>query len=232
MKAIRLLVAALLAVHAFLGCGGSGSGGGTDASTDTDSDADTDTDTDTDGDTDTDADVPITHSPMTVCDGGKYDPDNDLCWQDPLVAFADWDDVAAYCDDSDAVGHTDWRLPTISELRSLFRRGSDAECDTMEWDLEWTDAPEGYCGVHDGCLESSCWSEDGCKPGACGTEEGPGAEGCYWDSALSGACNAYWTSSPLGTDTTMRWYVNFSTGTTNGSELWALYYGRCVRPGP
>jgi len=229
MNSIRLFIVALLAAFAFAGCGAGGSGGSGDASSDTD--ADTDADTDSDTDADTDADLPLTHSPMTACDGGRYDPDSDLCWQDPLVAFAAWDDVAAYCDGSEVGGHMDWRLPTISELRSLFRRGSDAECDAMEWDVEWTDAPEGYCGVQDGCLETSCWNENGCKPSACGTEEGPGSEGCYWDSVLSGACSAYWTSSPLGTDTSVRWYVNFSIGSINGSELWAIYYGRCVRSG-
>ena len=51
--------------------------GGPDSDSDTDSDTDGDTDTDSDTDTDTD------YLPMTDCEGGKYDPNSDLCWEHP-----------------------------------------------------------------------------------------------------------------------------------------------------
>ena len=54
-----------------------------------------------------------------------------------------WSEAVAYCLE---LGDG-WRLPTVTELRTLIRG-----CDRIEWDTEWTSVPEGVCAVHDNCL--------------------------------------------------------------------------------
>jgi hypothetical protein len=229
-----ILVAAAALAALLCSCSGdeASSGGDSGPDADGDADADSDTDADTETTTDTGPGVPLAHTPMTGCGGGMYDPDNDLCWQNPASANATFGEVSAYCDDLDAGGHADWRLPTFSELRSLFRRGDDAECYSLEWDLEWSSPPEGICGVRDDCLELECGSGAECDPAGCGDEGGPGAGGCYWDPGLVGNCTFYWSSSPYETDEPSRWQVSFALGTVNASPEWAMLNARCVRQGP
>lgn len=59
-----------------------------------------------------------------------------------------WEEAITYCAELEEDGLTDWRLPTISELRTLVRN-----CDKT--------APGGSCGITDECTQhSSCWSAD------------------------------------------------------------------------
>jgi hypothetical protein len=202
--------------------------------------------------------VPIVHSAMTDCDGGKYDPDSNLCWQDPPSAtkmngyvatgihHPDYNsETENYCGD---LPHGDWRPPTISELRSLFRTVTDAECYTMEWDMSWTSVPSGYCRVWDDCLSfSKCWERSECIPGCsdsqthgfrckpgCGADNGPGAEGCYWDAELSGECWCYFSASEVTNSDNATWVARFSGGYVDPEqkEIRDMCYVRCVRSGP
>ncbi|MCP4538918.1 MAG: DUF1566 domain-containing protein, partial [Chloroflexi bacterium] len=126
-----------------------------------------------------------------------------------------------------------WRLPTLSELRTLVRSGSDTDCNVIEWDMEWTTVPSGYCGVWDNCLsQSSCWVGSECNPSACGTLEGPGTGGCYWDAALSGTCSYYWSASEHADYTGSAWSVYFHYGSVVYNRKLSNDYVRCVRSGP
>jgi hypothetical protein len=132
-----------------------------------------------------------------------------------------------------------WRLPTISELRSLFRSGTDAECEVVEWDMSWTFVPAGYCKIFDSCLSYDiCWNVAECNPSACGRfegPEGPGELGCYWDAALSGTCmswSMYWSASESADYTNYAFNVNFYNGNVNLYDKTSNLYVRCVRSGP
>jgi hypothetical protein len=92
------------------------------------------------------------------------DPVSSLVWQRDVEGNLTWNAAKAYCDNSPAgLTGTGWRLPTISELRSLVR-GCPAT------------ASGGECGVTDSCLGLSCWDTEDCN--GCASLGGP-TEGCY-----------------------------------------------------
>jgi hypothetical protein len=171
------------------------------------------------------------------------DSSNNLCWQDPPAASTmNWfvaagvyndtynDTTEDYCGDLGS----GWRLPTISELRSLVRSGTDTGCEVIEWDVSWSSVPAGYCRVWDSCLSSSdCYEYAECVPSACGTLEGPGAGGCYWDAALSGACWRYWSASDEAdyVPHVLIWFVGFDNGAVSWNVNDTYYNVRCVRSG-
>jgi hypothetical protein len=169
------------------------------------------------------------------------DSNNNLCWQDPPSASTmNWYVAAGVYDASynetteDYCGDLGggWRLPTISELRSLFRSGTDTECEVVEWDMSWTSVPAGYCEIWDSCLSYGiCWNVAECYPSACGTLEGPGSGGCYWDAVLSGTCSYYWSSSETEDYLTF-WYVYFESGDVSSFGVVNESFVRCVRSGP
>jgi len=135
-----------------------------------------------------------------------------LVWQNPAAdAPLGWDAAVSYCDDLIWAGHEDWRLPSISELRSLIRG-----CPATE--------TGGACGIADGCLDSSC---SGVDCAGCADMGGPGPEGCYWEAELMGPCSTYWSSSDHSQHAFFVW---FSIGAVLHVVKGELNYLRCVRP--
>jgi hypothetical protein len=140
-----------------------------------------------------------------------------LSWQNPaLDSPYDFYSVVSYCDDLRWAGFDDWRLPTISELRSLIRGCAINETG-------------GACGVTDSCLGYECFSDcAGCSDGG-----GPGDDGCYWDSNLDGTAGScrglYWTSSVYAGDATYMWGVRFDNGSVYYMEKTTRLGVRCVR---
>ena len=123
--------------------------------------------------------------------GTWYDSSSGLTWQNPPANNSmDWQSAKDYCANLSLDGHSDWRLPTISELRSLIRG-----CPGT--------VTGGACGVTDSCLDSSCWSESDCW--SCSFSDGP-ADGCYWPDEMEGPCNWYWSSSPVEDYANYAWY--------------------------
>jgi hypothetical protein len=61
--------------------------------------------------------------------GTIEDPDNDLMWavkdsRQELGKWLNWDEGMAYvkaCNEQNYLGHNDWRLPSKSEVRSIFK---------------------------------------------------------------------------------------------------------------
>lgn len=151
-----------------------------------------------------------------------------LIWQDPPADVEmTLAEALEYCGNLSLDGHDDWRLPSISELRSLI-----LACPVTE--------TGGACGVTDCCLSGwDCWTGE-CTAMECYTVEGPGIDGCHWKPDLHGVCKWYWSSSidndhnpeydePDAVDSV--WAVNFSAGIVNGSPIdWGKSHVRCVRP--
>jgi len=124
----------------------------------------------------------------------------------------DWQQAVEYCAELSIDDHSDWRLPTISELRSLIRGCTATETG-------------GSCGVSDSCLDYSCW-DDSCQ--SCDYEEGP-ANGYYWPDGMNGEYGLFWSSSSAGSDDA--WYVHFSYGNLYHYDK-SYYHGTCcVRSG-
>jgi hypothetical protein len=157
---------------------------------------------------------------VTSCDGGWFDPSSGLCWQNPPEdAWRDWHEAVAYCDGLDLGGYSlgSWRLPTISELRSLIRGCPKTETG-------------GECGVTDSCLGDGCWNYNCWE---CAFEGGPGAGGAYWPTEVGGSGRWYWSSSSsYAGDSSAAWYVNFYVGYVYYDGKSSTDYVRCVRGGP
>lgn len=146
--------------------------------------------------------------------GTWTDSSSSLIWQNPPANDPSWGmtwvDAKAYCDSLELGGYSDWRLPTISELRSLIR-----DCPAVE--------PGGSCPLTDDCTSYDCWDSDTCD--GCEFEAGP-ASGCYWPSALEGDCTNHWSSSKHDDDA---WNIDFRSAILWDDYIQGPYYiARCV----
>jgi len=141
------------------------------------------------------------------------DSTSGLTWQNPPDENTmNWQEAMDYCTGL-SLENSGWRLPTITELRSLIRG-----CKAIETD--------GSCNINvEDCLASSCRDSacDGCSNGD------DSAAGCYWLSNLEGACSWYWSSSPLDNDEYRAWVVDFSGGVSHLGKVDSAIYVRCVR---
>ena len=145
------------------------------------------------------------------------DPSTGLVWQAlPSDENMTWQEAKDYCDTLVLAGHDDWRLPAISELRSLIRGCAGTETN-------------GPCKVTDKCLDwKACRGAYSCK--GCGQNKGP-ATGCYWPDGMQGKCAIYWSSSSVSSNEDDAWNVHFDTGEINSQAK--VYHNpvRCVRSG-
>jgi Protein of unknown function (DUF1566)/PEGA domain len=140
------------------------------------------------------------------------DPTTNLSWKVRIPFIGkDWEGAKKYCERLKLGGHHDWRLPTISELRSLIRG-----CPTT--------ITGGDCKVTDSHLSfgfrSSC--------GGCPKFGGPGPGRSYLPSELKGNQSWTWSSS---SDEHFAWHINFKNAEIDRSLLKKefLFEVRCVR---
>ena len=206
----RLCLFVILVTVAALACDsgdedqGQGSNGSVDASADVRSEAGPGDATPTDGSSNDDL-TPSqdTTKDTAALDGEDFDPE--VVWVDEAYALI-WQRVApearmsveeaiAYCEENQGgLPGLGWRLPNISELRTLVR-GCPAT------------APDGLCGLTESCTDfEACWSTD-CWS-TCTLGDGPG--GCYREPALkSDSCSAAWSSDSVDDQMGRYWYLNF-----------------------
>lgn len=139
-----------------------------------------------------------------------------LIWQNDNVKVADWFEAVEFCENLNLAGSTSWRLPTISELRTLI-----VDCSET--------ITAGACEASDDCLDRECLSDQcrGCEWGG-----GPGTEGRYWPNALDGEEDASWSSSKLDEgETDQAWLIRFGYAYVVFDHTNRAYPGaRCVRP--
>ncbi len=137
-----------------------------------------------------------------------------LIWQNGDADGFNWSDAVNYCENLSWAGFDDWRLPTISQLRSLIRNCVDT-------------ATGGHCGVTDDCLAyMSCWNPP-CN--GCSFLGGLGLAGRYWPSEIHGAGWIYWSSSVVDENPFTAWRVHFYSGLVSYNDKDYLYSARCVR---
>lgn len=148
-----------------------------------------------------------------VC--GATDSSTHLTWSAEIIHNANWQQAKDYCEEElSEGGHTDWRLPTISELRTLIRN------------CENTEMPDGSCDVRDDhdpvCLSLSCMTScDAC-------EEASTSEYDKY-SKLRGDPYSLWSSSTVSDDENSAWTISlFDARVTYGEKINTIW-GRCVR---
>ena len=113
------------------------------------------------------------------------DLDSELMWQVNVRKWnISWDQAIHLCDLAYG-GYDDWRLPSISELRTLIRGCTDTQAG-------------GDCGVTDSCTSEECRDS---KCSGCYWGDGPSEDGCYWPSQikpyveLENLCGFFWSST-------------------------------------
>ncbi len=144
------------------------------------------------------------------------DSSSGLTWEvEPANKNVNWEEAVSYCEELDLAGGG-WRLPTISELRSLIRG-----CETTKLG--------GSCRVTDECTSQECYEADACK--RCGYLDGPAAGGAYWPDEIAGEIVWYWSVSVEDEDKASAWRISFDNGEIdgNGKEAGSSVNARCVR---
>lgn len=137
-----------------------------------------------------------------------------LRWQNGDACGFSWEQAKAYCGNLSWGGFSDWRLPTVSELRSLIRG-----CENT--------ATGGACGVTDDCLAyMSCWNPP-CN--GCAYFGGPGPGGRYWPAELAGDGWIFWSSFQVDENPDTAWRVHFYNGLVSYNDADYSYCARCVR---
>ena len=139
------------------------------------------------------------------------DPSSGLTWSAKALNTMNWETASLYCKNLTESGYSDWKFPTISELRTLIQNCPGSQTG-------------GACAVSDpDHLASSNWSDD------CYCEYKENNGGYY--SKLGDDNTVYLLSSSVLSDDSMRaWLVHFYNGSVSGNDRKNnRYYVRCVR---
>jgi len=155
---------------------------------------------------------------LVIAYGGEKevwkDPNSGLTWQvNPTGDRISWNNAKSHCQNLSLGGYSDWRLPTVSELRSLIRG-----CPQTE--------KAGSCRVTDSCSDHSCWN-DSCS--GCLLMGGPAPGGAYWPSELSGKISWYWSSLTVGDSINGAWLVSYHYASVVPTLVYNECGVRCVR---
>jgi len=147
---------------------GDGADADTDSDSDSDSDSDVDADSDSDGDTDTCPSDGPEPDPNLDCDSSSgvcVDNGTGLMWEMnvPSNSSYDYHSANTQCTQMTKAGYSDWRLPTINELRTLIRGCPQTEAG-------------GECEVSESCVAVACADAD-CSYCSNGTGSGGGGGG-------------------------------------------------------
>jgi uncharacterized protein DUF1566 len=168
--------------------------------------------------TDTDTD---TGTGSETGPGVWTDTSTDLMWQNPNLdnAVLNWSDAVDYCGDLSVSSYSDWRLPTISELRTI-----TSGCASI--------APDGLCGVTDSCLSAAdCQDAGDSDCGGCGGTVNDSIEQ-YLNPELSQfVADTIWSSSERSDKPELNraWGLSFLYGSITSWNKDLSEAVRCVR---
>ncbi len=141
------------------------------------------------------------------------DTANNLIWSSATSISMFWQYAIDYCHNYSVSGLSGWRLPTISELRTLVQN-----CPA-------TEMPNGTCGIRED--ETVCLSYNDCRDNSC--------DGCYSNDEYSklGDTVGYFWSSSISSGGGATWALNFYHGEvallTNEIHPDGFAKVRCVR---
>ena len=125
-----------------------------------------------------------------------------------------WKEADKYCSLLKYAGFKDWRLPTISELKTLIK---GCESGTKK------------CKVSANCRNPKCMS-DNCF---CSENRGPGEEGFYWQKKVwnykGDDMGSFWSSSIRTNHKFFYWGISFNNGGVDNGHMDSEFYVRCVR---
>ncbi|MBO4697985.1 DUF1566 domain-containing protein [bacterium] len=142
------------------------------------------------------------------------DSSTGLMWSEVNYGV-DWNDAEAYCGSFSKNGFDDWRLPTISEIRTLVQN-----CEGT--------VSGGACGVTDECLNESCWSEDLCSScTALDDIDGGDLPENYYSKLGDNYGITLWSSS-ASDESDYVWALSFSNGGVNSHGKTGSGSVRCV----
>lgn len=138
-----------------------------------------------------------------------HDSKTGKVWSSISENDMDWERAVQYCEDLEEGGKTDWRLPTIDELRTLIRNckitATGGSCEVSE--------SEGMLSVAD---------MQGCS--------------CEFDEEFSGKYSkmgdiskTLWSSSEQSeADVDDAWRIDFNSASIEVSNKYTVYFVRCV----
>lgn len=134
-----------------------------------------------------------------------------LSWSKKGPNEMNWSNAKSYCANLKEDGYSDWRLPTISELRTLIKNCPETETG-------------GECRVTDNCLSS-----ENCRTDACmGCESDKFSKNLFKYSVL-GTLEDLWSSSEMSNYTIVAWTVDFMHGSVGSKSKDHDSNVRCVR---
>ena len=127
-------------------------------------------------------------------------------WEPQVVRVEGWDAAKAYCENLNYAGHDDWRLPNLTELKSIVKGCNKTnECPVTAENPAY---PGNYSSV---C--KTCSSGNYLQP-----EVGEQIDFPYWTSTTDDPSKNY-----------RIWAINFINGEVFYSYASANHYARCVR---
>lgn len=203
----------------------SDSGSDTSDNDTTDSDDDSNTDSgDSQPDDDGDTSTPEPALPECSKDSGTPCILGDLIWSSSSSNYMKWSEAENHCKNLKEGGfNKDWRIPTISELRTLIQNCSRT-------------ATNGTCNVTDECLAAYSTANPKCYDiNVCTSSTNASNEKCKYDSNKKGQYSKFgedsslWSSSEQKEDNNKVWFIKFKEAEIESQKKTLTGMVRCVR---